>query len=50
MQIYLFAYSLISSCVNNIQFNYKVHQDTTDTTYIQYNTFERDIEIRLRRV
>ena len=24
-------------------FKYKVHQDTTDTSHIQYNTFERDI-------
>ena len=36
--------------VNNILFKYKVHQDTTDTSYIQYNTFERDTEISLRLV
>ena len=34
--------------VNNILFKYKVHQDTTDTSYIQYNTFERDTEICLK--
>ena len=33
--------------VNNILFKYKVHRDTTDTSYIQYNTFERDTEISL---
>ena len=26
-------------------FKYKVHRDTTDTSCIQYNTFERDTEI-----
>ena len=36
--------------VNNILFKYKVHQDTTDTSYIQYNTFEGDTEISLRLV
>ena len=36
--------------VNNILFKYKVHRDTTDTSYIQYNTFERDTEISLRLV
>ena len=36
--------------VNNILFEYKVHRDTTDTSYIQYNTFERDTEISLRLV
>ena len=36
--------------VNNILFKYKVHRDTTDTSYIQYNTFEKDTEISLRLV
>ena len=36
--------------VNNILFKYKVHRDTTDTSYIQYNTFERDTEISLKLV
>ena len=36
--------------VNNILFKYKVHRDTTDTSCIQYNTFERDTEISLRLV
>ena len=34
--------------VNNILFKYKVHRDTADTLYIQYNSFERDTEISLR--
>ena len=36
--------------LNNILFEYKVYQDTTDTSYIQYNTFGRDTEISLRFV
>ena len=36
--------------VNNILFKYKVHRHTTCTSYIQYNTFERDTEISLRLV
>ena len=40
----------LSLSVNNILFKYKVHRDTTDTSYIQYNTFERDTEISLRLV
>ena len=36
--------------VNNILFKYKVHRDTTDTSYIQYNTFERDTEISLKHI
>ena len=39
-----------SFSVNNILFKYKVHRDTTDTSYIQYKTFERDTEISLRLV
>ena len=39
---------LMTNSVNNILFKYKVHRDTTDTSYIQYNTFERDTEISLR--
>ena len=45
--------NLIEHCVisvNNILFKYKVDRDTTDTSYIQYNTFERDTEISLRLV
>ena len=34
--------------VNNILFKYKVHRYTTDTSYIQYNTFEKDTEISVR--
>ena len=30
--------------VSNILLKYKVHQDTTDSSYIQHNTFERDSE------
>ena len=41
---------LVLFSVNNILFKYKVHRDTTDTSYIQYNTFERDTEISLRLV
>ena len=41
---------LMTNSVNNILFKYKVHRDTTDTSYIQYNTFERDTEISLRLV
>ena len=40
----------VSFSVNNILFKYKVHRDTTDTSCIQYNTFERDTEISLRLV
>ena len=36
--------------VNNILFKYKIHQDTAGTSFIQYNTFERDTEISLRLV
>ena len=42
--------TLLHLSVNNILFKYKVHRDTTDTSYIQYNTFERDTEISLRLV
>ena len=42
--------SLAKFSVNNIIFKYKVQRDTTDTSYIQYNTFERDTEISLRLV
>ena len=42
--------SIICLSVNNISFKYKVHRDTTDTSYVQYNTFERDTEISLRLV
>ena len=42
--------SILTFCVNDILFKYKVHRDTTDTSYIQYNTFERDTEISLRLV
>ena len=31
--------------MNNILFKYKVHQDTTHTSYIQYIIFERDTEV-----
>ena len=41
---------LMTNSVNNILFKYKVHRDTTDTSYIQYNTFERDTEISLSLV
>ena len=40
-------YAAWTFSVNNILFKYKVHRDTTDTSYIQYNTFERDIEIQI---
>ena len=43
--VHRFTYS-----VNNILFKYKVHRNTTDTSCIQYNTFERDTEISLRLV
>ena len=36
--------------VNNILFKYKVHRDITDTSYIQYSTFERDTEISLKKL
>ena len=36
--------------VNNNSFKYKVHQDKTDTSDIQYNTIKRDIEISLRLI
>ena len=42
--------SNISFSVNNISFKYKVHRYTTDTSYIQYNTFEMDTDISLRHV
>ena len=42
--------ALTQLSVNNISFKYKVHRDTTDTSSIQYNTFERDTEISLRLV
>ena len=46
--------SLSSWClvisVDYILFKYKVHRDTTDTPYLQYNTFERDTAISLRLV
>ena len=47
---YMFSLFCQSFSVNNILFKYKVHRDTTDTSYIQYNTFERDTEISLRLV
>ena len=36
--------------VNNILFKYKVHLNTTEISYIQYNTFEKDTEISLRYI
>ena len=39
-----------SFSVNKIFFKYNVHQDTTNTSYIQYNTFEWDTEISLSLV
>ena len=39
---------VLTVSVNNILFKYKVHQDTTDTSNILYNTFERDTEISIR--
>ena len=40
------VYADLGRSVNNILFKYKVHQDTTDTSYIKYNTFERDTKLR----
>ena len=33
--------ALLLLSVNNLFFKYNVHQDTTDTSYVMYNTFER---------
>ena len=39
-----FKIILVSFSVNNILFKFKVHRDTS---YLQYNIFERDTEISL---
>ena len=41
------VYAALGRSVNNILFKYKVHQDTTDTSYIKYNTFERDTKFMI---